>query len=159
MKKGILLMAIMVPFVFCLSVAFSDETKTEAKDENIWETYNQKGEFVGTIKQEQERFIFYDKDEINLKQKDKNEWEMYNQDDEFVGLLKKEQRCFKFYDKQKRYLGLILLESKDLMPRGYNAEKKGMLDDKIAYKRTAAKITPETARLYLYVLKAIEKIK
>lgn len=148
MKKGILAAAIMVPFVFCLSFVFSEEEK----DETTWETYNPNGEFIGTIKKEKDRFIFYDKDEINLKEKGKNEWEMYNQNDELVGLLRKEERSFKFYDKEKRYLGLILLESKALMPRGYNVDTK-------IIKKTAAKITPETARLYLYVVKAIEKIK
>ena len=155
MKKCILLTVIIVPLLFNLSFALSDE----GKDENMWETYNPKGEFIGTIKKEKGRFIFYDKDEINLKAKDKNVWEMYNQDDEFVGILKKEEKSYKFYDNQKSYLGLILLESKELMPRGYNTERKGRVDDKITYKRSATKITPETARLYLYVVKAIEKIK
>lgn len=159
MKKGILLTAIFFLSFFGLSPASSGERRQEPKDQAFWETYNQEGEYVGTIKKEKKRFIFYDKDEINLKKKAKSEWEMYNQIDEFVGILKKEERSYKFYDKQERYLGLILLESKQLMPRGYNIKKKKMAGDQIAHKRTASKITPETARLYLYIVEAIEKIE
>jgi len=159
MKKGILLTAMFFLFFFSLPPAFSGERRQEPKDQTLWQTYNPEGEFLGTIRKEKNRFIFYDKDEINLKEKDKNVWEMYKQKDEFVGILKKEKKSYKFYDKKERYLGLILLESKELMPRGYNIKKKMMVDDQIVHKRTASKITPETARLYLYVVKAIEKIK
>lgn len=144
MKKCMLLIAIIVPLFFSFSAAISGEIKTEKKDPNVWEAYSPEGEFVGTIKKEKERVIFYDKDEIKLKDKDKNEWEMYNQKDEFVGTLIKNKEHFKFYNKQEKYQGIII-GSKKLMPRGHRTN--------------TTQLTPEAAKLYLDVLEAIEKIK
>ncbi len=144
MKKAILFMAIIVPFFFSPATSFSDETKRNVKEEDTWELYSRKGEFLGNVKKEKERFIFYDKDEINFKEKDENAWEMYNREDEFVGTLKREKDKFRIYDKHEKYLGLIL-ESKRLMPRGHVTR--------------ITQLTPEAAKLYLDVLEAIEKIK
>ena len=144
MKKGILLTAIFFLFFLGLPPAFSGEIRHELKDISSWETYNPEGEFVGTIKKEKERFIFYDKDEIDLKEKDKNEWEMYNQKGEFMGTLFKKKGHFMIYDKQKKYSGVII-ESKRLMPRGHRTR--------------TTQLGPEAAKLYLDVLEALEKIK
>jgi len=144
MKKIALLAAIMIPLFFSFSLAFSGEKRPGSKDGNTWEAYNPKGEFVGTLKKEKERFIFYDKDEIKLKAKDKDVWEIRNQKDEFLGTLKKDKGEFRFYDKQEKYMGLIL-ESKNLMPSGHRLR--------------TTQLTPEAAKLYLGILEAIKNIK
>jgi hypothetical protein len=155
MKKDVLLMAIWFLFFFGLSPAFSGERSQNSKDQALYEAYNPKGEYVGTIKKEKTRFIFWDKDEINLREKDKNEWEimphqkkaekewdMYNQKDEFVGTLIKKEGNFKIYDKDKKYIGVII-ESNKLLVKP----------------RKPSPFAPEAAKLYLDVLEAIEKIE
>ncbi len=164
MKNSILLIFIIGCFFFSVPAAFS----TGVTSGKGLKAYSPEGELVGTIEKKKGRFVFYDKDEIHLKKKSKNEWKMFNRDNTFVGILKKEKKVYKFYDNQEEFLGVILLESKILMPRGFN-EKKWRLDkSKVPGKGTQytkvrtptrAKITPETAWLYLYVLKAIETIE
>jgi len=157
MKRCMLLMAIIVLLFFSFSAAISGEIKPEKKDSNVWKAYSPEGKFVGTIKKEKKRVIFYDKDQIKLKDRDKNEWnkmrhqekaekewDMYNHKDEFVGTLIKTKEYFKIYDKQKKYQGIII-GSKKLMPRGHMTK--------------TTQLTPEAAKLYLDVLEAIEKIK
>lgn len=170
MKKGILFATMFFLFFFGMSPVFSGQQKQEPKDQASWKTFNPEGDHVGTIKKEKKRFIFYDKDEITLKEKSKTkgirkskkksvkEWEMYNREDEFVGILKEEKKSYKFYNNQEKYLGLILKKSKALLPKGYH-KKYGSFDGQRVYQKTAVQITPETARLYLYIVKALEQIE
>lgn len=146
MKKDLLFAAIIIFLVFSLSVAFSGEVKPKINDETMWDLYSPKGEFLGKIKKEKERFVFYDKDEISLEKTDKNKWKMRNQENEFVGTLQKDKGKdrYKFFDKQEKHLGVIL-ESKKLMPRGHRSD--------------VTQLSPEAAKFYLDVLNAIETIE
>ena len=166
MKKGILFTTMFFLFFLGLSPVYSEERKQEPKEQafhelglsttvssdrrqesktqDSWEAYNPKGEYVGIVKKDKKRFVFYDKDEIELRVKGKNEWEMYNQKDEFVGTLIKKSENLMIYDKQKKYRGVII-GSKNLMPR--------------AHRTKTTQLPPETAKLYLYVLKALEQIQ
>jgi hypothetical protein len=144
MKKNMVLAAIIILLFFSFSLAFSGERRPAAKDPNKWQAYNQKGEVVGTIIKEKERFIFYDKDEIKLKEKGRSVWGLYNQNDEFLGTLEKDKEKFRFYDKQEKNMGLIL-ESKNLMPSGHRLR--------------TTQLTPEAAKLYLGILEAIKNFK
>ena len=171
MKKGILFTIMFFLLFSGLSPVFSGQKNQETKDQDSWKTYNPEGGYVGTIKKEKNRFIFYDKDEITLKEKGKKkgirkakqkslkEWEMYNREGELVGILKEEKKSYRFYNNQEKYLGLILKKSKALLPKGYQKKYGAMSDGQRVYKKTAVQITPETARLYLYIVKALEQIK
>ena len=106
MKKAILLIAILVPFFFSSSPAFSDEIVLKAKEKEVWEMHNEKGEFIGMLKKHREGFMWYDKGE--------------------------------------GFMGLILT-SKKLLPKGYRTR--------------TTKISPELAKAYLDVLKAMEKME
>ena len=84
-------------------------------------------------------------EQITAKQKGDGEWEMYGVSGGFVGTLKRtEKGSFKFFDKDGNYIGLIL-ESGTYIPRDAS--------------RSYTRITPEEARFYLDVLRAIDTIK
>lgn len=144
MKRSVLLTATMISFLFSFSLVFSGEKKSGTKEPDVWKAYDRKGEVIGTIKKEKERYIFYDKDEIELKATEKNIWEMYNQEGDLVGTLKKDKNYYVCYDKQEKKVGVIL-------------ESKAMLPWRSMQRST--KVTPEMAELYLHVLEALEKIK
>ena len=143
MKKEILLTTIIFSFFLSVSSAFSDDKATDPK---VWDVYNRKGAYIGTVVKENKHFVFYDKDEITLKPKGDNVWEMYMQKDEFVGTVEKFKERFRYYDKHENYIGTIL-GTKSLLPRGSGVKNKKTI------------IGPGAAKFYLNVLEAIENIE
>ncbi len=84
-------------------------------------------------------------EQITPTQKGDAKWEMYGANGGFVGTLERtEKGSFKFFNEDGNYLGLIL-ESGTLLPKDAS--------------RSYTRITPEEARFYLDVLKAIATIK
>ncbi len=149
---------ILATFLIYPSPAFSADKGNESAKETEWELYSEKGDYVGMLRKEDDRFVFHDKDEITLKEKKKNVWSMLNQQNESVGTLEKyKDSSFKVYDKNETYIGIIL-SSGDLRPAGVDI-KTIKTDSKTIKKHDRANITPQAVSLYLHCLDVIDKIK
>lgn len=142
MKRSVLISGLIVLSFFSASLVISGQPPAAESEKAMWDAYNPKGERVGTIKEENGHYVFYDKDKIDLRQGDKeNEWKMVNQKNEFVGTLRydKDVDLWRIYDRQDKFIGSIL-KSGALLPLGH--------------RRKMTRVPPEAARLYLHALEA-----
>lgn len=129
--------------------------KTEQK------AYNDDGDHIGTIKKEAGRFVFYDKDAVILKKVSKGTWKIYTAiENKYAGKLDKAgDSSFRLYNKKNKFLGIVIrIKEKDSKSQKSNHLETNFKDEFQITKTlvTGVNIESEEARLYYYVMEAIQ---
>ncbi len=158
-KMNIFSFAILFVFFFAPPI-FSAEKDPFART-NEQKAYNESGDHVGTIKKESGRFVFYDKDAVILKKASKDTWKIYTAiDNKYVGKLDRSgDTSFRLYNSSNKYIGIVIrIEEKDSKDQSGKHVADNFTN---AFQVTQTLVTglnigPEEARLYYYVMEAIQ---